>query len=95
MSNYVPRPNSGTLWPNNKRSDNHPDVRGDAFLDRQFLQNLLRNSDDELIKVQVSGWAKVIAGKDCVSLSFSEPYEKPQTYSKPAAKPVSDDEVPF
>lgn len=93
MSNYVPRPNSGTLWPNNKRAENHPDVRGDAFLDRKLLQSLLRNSDDELIKVQVSGWAKIIAGKECVSLSFSEPYEKPQ--SKPASKPVADEDVPF
>lgn len=93
MSNYVPRPNSGTLWPNNKRADNHPDVRGDAFLDRKLLQSMLRNSDDDLIKIQVSGWAKTIAGKDCISLSFSEPYEKSQ--SKPVVKSASDEDLPF
>lgn len=104
MSNYVPRPNSGTLWPNNKRADNHPDVRGDLYIDRKFIEKMLRNTDDDLVKVQVSGWEKFIAGKDCLSLSVSEPYEKEQrSYSNQQSrpsyasnrKPVSDEEIPF
>jgi hypothetical protein len=91
---FIPRPNTGTLWPNDRKSsDNHPDVRGDLSLDRGLLQGLLRKTDDDLIKISVSGWNKTIAGKDCISIAASEPYVKKEepTYKKPA----DDEDVPF
>lgn len=89
MSNYIPKPNTGTLWPNRKVSDNHPDLRGDVFLDRKFIEGLLRKTDEDLIKVQVACWQKIIANKDCLSVSVSEPYVKRD-------EPKSDSEdVPF
>ena len=78
MSNFVPRPNTGMLWPNRKASQNHPDMRGDVFIDRKFLEGLLKKND-ELVKVQVAGWQKVVAGKDCLSLQVSEPYERQES----------------
>jgi hypothetical protein len=92
MSNFVPRPNSGTLWPNNKASENHPDVRGDVFLDRTFLKNALASTDEDLIKIQVAGWRKEIAGKKCLSLSLSEPYVKKESSQN---KGLDSDDVPF
>jgi len=105
---YEPKPNSGTLWPNDrKNSQNHPDVRGDLFLDRELLRTLATKNKDQLIKVSVAGWNKVIAGKDCITLSASEPYDKPPQSQyrpqppKPAAKPqperadYDDSDIPF
>lgn len=101
MSEYTPRPNSGTLWPNDRKAnDNHPDVRGDLFIDRQFIEQLLKK-DGDLIKVQVSGWAKRSASKEYVSLSISEPYEKPASsggfFKRPAkeTRQAPDEDVPF
>jgi len=93
MSNYVPRPNTGTLWPNRKTSQNQPDVRGDVFLDRSFLEGLLRKTGDDLVKIQVSGWNKVIAGKECISLQVSEPYVRPEETKHSSLADESD--LPF
>jgi hypothetical protein len=75
---FVPKPNTGTLWPNDKKkTDSHPDVRGDLNLDRSFLKDMLAKTDDELIKISVAGWKKEINGKKTLSISASEPYVKP------------------
>jgi hypothetical protein len=87
---FVPRPNTGTLWPNEKRSDNHPDVRGDIFVEISLLKKLMAQADGDQVKLSVSGWRKEIAGKKALSLSVSEPYVK----SAPKAQ-AEDEDVPF
>lgn len=89
---YTPKPNTGTLWPNEyKKSENQPDKRGDLLLDRALLKLLMSKTDDDLIKITISGWTRVINGKDCLSIAAAEPYVKP------AYKPVQEDDsdVPF
>lgn len=111
MSTYVPKPNTGTLWQNDyKKSPNHPDLKGDLFLDRSFIEEMLGQSNDDLIKIAVSSWEAESNGRRRFSLNVSAPfvrgeqaYSKP-LYSKPAPrpapkpvqKPVDDDEeIPF
>lgn len=87
---FVPRPNTGTLWPNDKRtSDNQPNVRGDIFIDRALIKKALENSDD-MVQLSIAGWTKELGGKKALSLIVSEPYKKPK-----AAEPVADEDVPF
>jgi hypothetical protein len=82
MSNFVPKPNTGTLWPNDgKTSANQPDMRGDAFIDRVFLQDMIDKCEGDLVKLQISAWDKVISGKNCLSFSVSAPYVKPDAQS--------------
>lgn len=82
---YEPKANSGTLWPNEyKKQDNHPDLKGDVFLDRDLLNALMIKNPTGLIKVSISGWKKVLGGKDAISLSASEPWVKP-----------AEDEIPY
>lgn len=103
MSNYIPKPNTGTLWPNDRKaSPNHPDVRGDVHMDRAFLLDMINKSEGDVVKLQISGWEKVIAGKNCVSLSVSAPYVKPEgqaPYRSRPAEPMptraTDEDVPF
>ena len=62
---YTPKPNTGTLWPNQyKKADNHPDVKGDLFISRELLRTLASENKDELIKVAVAGWKKTLGGKN-------------------------------
>lgn len=89
---YTPKPNTGTLWPNEyKKSENQPDKRGDLLLDRGLLKQLMSKTDDDLIKITISGWTRVINGKDCLSIAAAEPYVKP-AYK---AVPEDDSDVPF
>jgi hypothetical protein len=100
MSNFIPKPNTGTLWPNDRKTaPNHPDVRGDVHIDRRFLQDMIAKADGDIVKIQISGWEKVIAGKNCVSLSLSAPYVPqeggaPRRQVQPRAQ-ASDEDVPF
>lgn len=74
---YQPKPNTGTLWPNQRKmQDNHPDIRGDIFIDLNLLKTLMPKAKDGLVKIQISGWKKLIRDQECFSLKASEPYEK-------------------
>lgn len=73
------KPNSGTLWPNDRRTaENHPSMRGDVALDVAFIEKLIENSTGPTVKIAISAWNKQLGGKDCLSLSVSEPYVKTQ-----------------
>ncbi len=88
---FVPRPNTGTLWPNDKRtSDNQPNVRGDIFVDKELIQKLLKEAENGMVQLSLAGWTKELAGKKALTLKVSEPYRK-------AAPVASSDEedLPF
>jgi hypothetical protein len=88
---FVPRPNTGTLWPNDKRtSDNQPNVRGDIFVDKELIQKLLKEAENGMVQLSLAGWTKELAGKKALTLKVSEPYKK-------AAPVASSDEedLPF
>lgn len=88
---FVPRPNTGTLWPNDKRTgDNQPNVRGDIFVDKELLQKLLKEAENGMVQLSLAGWTKELAGKKALTLKVSEPYRK-------AAPVASSDEedLPF
>lgn len=91
---FEPKPNSGALFPNQKRSDNHPDHRGDIHLDRSFLKRMLDKVEGDVITVSVSAWSKTAkSGMEFLSLSISEPYvpkSEPKTKSEDP-----DEDVPF
>ena len=86
---YIPRPNSGTLWPpENKTLDSQPDIKGNVMIEKSLLQALISKGEDP-VKISIAGWKKEINGKECISMKASEPYVKPQ------APTVPDEDVPF
>lgn len=98
---YVPKPNTGTLWPADKKADNYPDFRGDLFIERGLLKLLVEShsTTEGLVKVAVAGWNTTLAGKGCISLKASEPYvakapppPKPEDVSQ---VPEEDEDIPF
>lgn len=91
---YVPKPNTGSLWPNaQKVGDKHPDFRGDVVLDRSLVRSLM-DKGEEMIKISISGWnATTMNGRDYISLKASEPFvPKPVA---PAPSVEDDEDVPF
>lgn len=90
---FVPKPNTGTLWPNDKRTqDTHPNARGDIFIDKQLVKQMLEQAEDGLVQFSISAWTKELAGKRAMTLKISEPYRKAEP------KPVSDEpieDIPF
>jgi hypothetical protein len=83
---YEPKPNSGTLWPNDRKTAaNHPDVRGDIYIDEGLLKDLMTKAQNGMVKVAISGWSKDINGKKVLSIASSAPY----------VKPAEDDGLPY
>ena len=76
---YEARPNTGVLFTNDsKKAENHPDFRGSVDIDRNLLIDLLKKHQEGPIKVSIAAWKKVAqSGNPFLSLSASEPYEKP------------------
>ena len=92
---YIPKPNTGTLWPNEyKKSDNHPDLKGDILIEKSLLQALISKSEDP-VKISIAGWKKNIKGMDCLYVIVSEPFKASEPYVKPQAPSVPDEDVPF
>ena len=82
---YEQKPNKGTLWPNDyKTKEQHPDFKGDLFLDRDLINSLMIKNPEELVKIAVSGWHGEAAGKKVINLQAQPPYVKP-----------ADDEIPY
>lgn len=85
-------PNSGALWPNkNKKSEAHPGLRGTIKVERSLLKELMAETDNELIEIEISSWTKEFKGGKYLSLKVSKPF-------KPNAKKQQDDEqdeIPF
>ena len=49
---FEPKANSGVLWPNEKKqAENHPDFRGDIFIDLKLLKDLAPKAENGLLKI--------------------------------------------
>ena len=94
---YEPKPNKGTLWPNDYKTDEkHPDWKGDIFLDQAMLRRLL--SGEPLLKLSVSGWDNASGGKKRISIQASEPFKPSVQPPKPVQSPpppMDDEDIPF
>jgi len=87
-------PNSGSLWPNkNKTTDAHPNLRGTIKMERALLKELMANSDEELIEIEISAWTKTFKDGKFLSIKGSKPYKKGAP--KQAAQDDDDDSIPF
>jgi hypothetical protein len=87
-------PNSGALWPNkNKTTDAHPNVRGTIKMERSLLKELMANSDEELIEIEISGWTRTFKDGKFLSIKGSKPYKKGAP--KQAAQDDDDGGIPF
>jgi hypothetical protein len=85
MSNYTPKPNNGSLWPNDKKTEEkHPDRTGSIMLEcpacqaqwEAFLDGWLKESD---------------AGKKWLSVRVKAKTKKPEGQQAPKTQATTTD----
>jgi hypothetical protein len=78
-STYTPKPNQGAIFPDKKRENpDAPTLRGDLYLDRKLIEDLLAESG-ELVKISIASWEKISkANTVYYTLAASKPFKKEQ-----------------
>ena len=99
MSEYIHKPNTGSMFPNGlKKEPQQPDLTGKIHLTKELMQECMdATQDGELVVMDVSGWHNA---NDRIGLSVKKQYVKPADQKTQAAEPkpeptISDDEIPF
>ena len=95
---YENRPNTGSLWPNeNRTQDMQPNTKGNIYIDRGLLEELLAKSDNPLIQLEISGWTSIWKEKNIkyISLKIAKPFVKGEKQYTPPPKDDDDDSIPF
>jgi hypothetical protein len=71
--------NKGALFYNKKSADSKiPDSSGSITLSKEFINELIAESQDDAIQLSISSWLKVsAAGKSYQSLAISKMKVKP------------------
>lgn len=77
---YELKPGQGTIFKNNKLSDNHPDYRG-----------VIKTPDGK--DFELSLWVKDGQKGKYFSVSVQEPYKRPESVNEQL--PTADDDLPF
>jgi hypothetical protein len=76
---YETKPNTGAFFVNDKKSpeDSQPNMRGSVHVDKVLLENLINQTNGQLVEIALAGWnKKSAAGKSYLSLAVSAPYKK-------------------
>ena len=91
---FETKPNTGFIFKNKfKKDQTHPDLKGDVYLDKQLIEQLIKDSKDNVIKIHLGCYSK--KGKDgntFLSVYASKPFVKP-THSQQFND--KDDDLPF
>jgi hypothetical protein len=86
-------PNAGSLWPNKfKKTETDPHSRGTIKVERHLLKELMAESDDPLIEIQLSGWTKDYEGTKYIKIKVSKVFKKGETQPKQSS---DEDAIPF
>jgi len=94
QSKFTPKANTGFMFKNKyKKDESHPDLKGDVYLDRALIELLLKESEDSVIKLQLSAYCKSKDANRYLSIYAS----KPISLTKPNTKPLAEllDDLPF
>ena len=58
MENFL-KPNTGFIFKNKfKKNDTQPDLKGDVYLDKTLINQLIQNSQDSVIKITLGCYKK-------------------------------------
>jgi len=90
-------PNSGALFTNSFKVGKQPDFKGNITLERSLVKQLLSESNDDSVKINLSGWTRQGPRGEFVSLVY-DAYKKPEEgapskYREAPAKPAATEDM--
>jgi predicted solute-binding protein len=90
---FDPKPNQGFIFKNKfKKEENHPDLKGDVYLDIDLISQLIKESKYNVIKLQIGAYIKTSTdGSKYLAIYASRPYLIPNTSQASGL----DDDIPF
>lgn len=98
-------PNSGALFPRQKRTDKAPDWGGEINMERSLLQQLMSEAEGDGVKIRISGWVRQGSRGEFISLKYDsfkpQPQERERQIDEPTRRapppPAFDDlnDIPF
>lgn len=94
-------PNSGVLFPRQKRTDKAPDWGGEIIMEVSLLKQLMQESDGDGVTIKISGWVRQGTKGEFISLKYDS--FKPQQQDRQSSEPtrrapppdLSDEDLPF
>jgi hypothetical protein len=92
-SNYPVKENTGFIFKNKfKKQDNHPDLKGDVYFDRELLELVLRESTQSIIQIKLGAYKKQTKnGETYLAIYASKPVQQ-KSFNETSN---DDDDIPF
>lgn len=98
-------PNSGALFPRQKRTDKAPDWGGEIVMEKSLIKQLMQESEGDGVLIKISGWVRQGSRGEFISLKYDsfkpQPQERERQSSEPTRRapppPAFDDsdDIPF
>lgn len=97
-------PNSGALFPRQKRTDKAPDWGGEIIMEKSLIKQLMQESEGDGVLIKISGWVRQGSRGEFISLKYDsfkpQPQERERQIDEPtrrAPPPAMDDidDLPF
>ena len=92
-TNYPVRENTGFIFKNKfKKQDNHPDLKGDVYLDRELLELVLKESTQSVIQIKLGAYKKQTKDGETYLAIYAS---KPLLQKSFIETTKDDDDIPF
>ena len=94
-------PNSGALFTRDKKSEKSPEWGGEINMEISLLKRLIEESEDDGVKIKLSGWVRQGNRGEFISLKYDDfkPMSQDRQFNAPRQAPVraeiDDSDVPF
>ena len=96
-------PNSGALFPREKRNEKSPEWGGEIIMEKSLIKQLMEESDGDGVLIKISGWVRQGSRGEFISLKYDsfKPQPRERQIDEPTRRapppPAFDDsdDIPF
>jgi hypothetical protein len=96
-------PNSGALFPRQKRTDKAPEWGGEIIMEKSLIKQLMQESEGDGLLIKIIGWVRDGSLGEFISLKYDSFKPQPQERERQSSEPtrrapppdLSDEDLPF